>query len=69
MLLKIAIKKGGGKVLVPAGKFLTGAIHLESNVELHLADSAVILFSTDAKDYLRWCSQRWEGMELMNYSA
>ena len=28
---------GGGRVLVPPGKFLTGAIHLKSNVELHVA--------------------------------
>src|SRR5262249_39843075 len=29
-------KAGGGRVVVPAGEFLTGAIHLKSNVELHL---------------------------------
>ena len=27
---------GGGRVDVPAGKFLTGPIHLKSNVNLHL---------------------------------
>jgi len=61
-------KSGGGKVVVPLGKFLTGAIHLEDNVELHLADSAVILFSAEPKDYLPLVFTRWEGMELMNYS-
>jgi polygalacturonase len=29
---------GGGRVVIPKGSFLTGAIHLESNVNLHLAD-------------------------------
>src|SRR3954466_15041927 len=37
---------GGGRVLVPAGVFLTGPVHLQSNVELHLVDGATLLFST-----------------------
>ncbi len=61
-------KSGGGRVIVPPGNFLTGAIHLKSNVELHLADSARIVFSSDPKDY-PIVFTRWEGMELMNYSA
>src|SRR5215510_9026247 len=32
-------KAGGGRVLVPAGTFLTGAIHLKSNVELERSTS------------------------------
>ena len=62
-------KSGGGRVTVPPGIFLTGAIHLKSNVNLHLADSSTILFSTNPKDYLPLVFTRWEGMELMNYSA
>lgn len=61
-------ENGGGRVIVPEGTFLTGAIHLKSNVNLHLADSAVILFSRDTADYLPMVFSRWEGMELMNYS-
>src|SRR5437879_5939564 len=37
-------KAGGGRVVVPAGEFLTGAIHLKSNVNLHLAKNATIKF-------------------------
>lgn len=59
---------GGGRVIVPAGTFLTGAIYLESNVELHLENNAKILFSRDAKDY-PIVFTRWEGMECMNYSS
>ena len=33
-------KAGGGRVLVPAGVWLTGPIHLKSNVELHVAEGA-----------------------------
>lgn len=61
-------KQGGGRVIVPLGVFLTGAIHLKSNVELHLVDSAKIVFSRNSKDY-PIVFTRWEGMELMNYSA
>lgn len=61
-------KSGGGRVVVPLGNYLTGAIHLKSNVNLHLADSAKITFSVDTKHY-PIVFGRWEGMELMNYSA
>lgn len=60
-------KKGGGIVLVPKGKYFTGAIHLESNVNLHLEAGAEILFSTNPKDY-PIVHTSFEGTELMNYS-
>lgn len=59
---------GGGRVVVPAGKFLTGPIHLKSNVNLHLAADSHILFVTDTKAYLPPVFTRWEGVELMGYS-
>jgi len=59
---------GGGKVVVPAGEFLTGAIHLKSNVNLYISKNAVVKFSTDPKKYLPMVFTRWEGVELMNYS-
>jgi polygalacturonase/lysophospholipase L1-like esterase len=61
-------KAGGGRVVVPAGAFLTGAIHLRSNVNLHVAAGATIKFSQDPAKYLPLVFTRWEGMELMNYS-
>ncbi len=59
---------GGGRVVIPAGTFLTGAIHLRSNVNLHISDGATLKFSHDPKHYLPLVFSRWEGMELMNYS-
>lgn len=59
---------GGGRVVVPRGTFLTGGIHLESNVNLCISDSAVLKFSTNPEDYLPVVYTRWEGVELMNYS-
>src|SRR3989442_6275641 len=61
-------KAGGGRVVVPAGEFLTGAIHLKSNVNLYLAKNSTIKFSQDPKKYLPVVFTRWEGMELMSYS-
>jgi polygalacturonase len=60
-------KAGGGRVLVPAGTFLTGAVHLLSNVELHLDQQATLRFDTNPASY-PIVFTRWEGMELMNYS-
>lgn len=59
---------GGGKVIVPSGKFLTGPIHLKSNVNLHTLSGAVILFSKNPEDYLPVVHTSYEGVELMNYS-
>ncbi|MFB3827619.1 MAG: glycoside hydrolase family 28 protein [Bryobacteraceae bacterium] len=44
-------QQGGGTVLVPAGNYLCGTIHLKSRVTLHLDNGAVILGSPDNADY------------------
>jgi polygalacturonase len=59
---------GGGHVIVPDGKFVTGPIHLKSHVDLHLSDGAEILFTQETKSYLPQVLTRFEGIELMNYS-
>ena len=59
---------GGGHVVVPAGRFLTGPIHLQSNVDLHLSAGAVILFKQDPAAYLPPVPTRYEGNDLRNYS-
>ena len=61
-------RAGGGRVVVPAGEFLTAAIHLQSNVNLHVSKGTTIKFDRDPKKYLPLVFTRWEGMELMNYS-
>src|SRR4051812_9636120 len=42
---------GGGTIVVPAGRFLTGAIFLKPGVNLHLERDAVLLGSTNIDDY------------------
>ncbi len=59
---------GGGKILIPKGTYLTGPIHLLSNINLHFEDSAKIVFTTDKNSYLPNVFTRFEGMECMNYS-
>lgn len=59
---------GGGRVLVPAGRYHTGAVHLLDDVDLHLAEGAVLAFSQDPDDYLPPVRTRYEGMDCYNYS-
>ena len=58
---------GGGRVVVPAGKWFTGAIRFKSNCELHLSEGSEVLFSQDPNDYLPAVHTSWEGMECWNY--
>ncbi|MBN2424952.1 MAG: glycoside hydrolase family 28 protein [Calditrichaceae bacterium] len=59
---------GGGKVVIPNGTYLTGAIHLKSNVNLYVSKSAVVLFMKDVKRFLPVVFTRFEGIECYNYS-
>ena len=59
-------KKGGGRVIVPAGTWLTGPITLRSNVNLHIEKGATLLFAFDTSLF-PIVKTRWEGMDLMNY--
>ncbi|MCX6874019.1 MAG: glycoside hydrolase family 28 protein [Verrucomicrobia bacterium] len=61
-------KAGGGKVIVPAGRWLTGPIRLQSNIHLYLSEGATLLFSQDFKDYLPVVFVRWAGHECYNFS-
>jgi unsaturated rhamnogalacturonyl hydrolase len=63
-----ASRQGGGRVVVPPGAFTTGAIHLKSNVNLHVSAGATIRFSQDPAAYLPVVLTRFEGVECWNYS-
>src|SRR5690348_10180617 len=60
-------KAGGGRVVVPHGEFITGAIELKSNVNLYVSEGATVRFSRDPSKY-PLVFTRWEGTECMNYS-
>jgi polygalacturonase len=54
----------GGKVIIPAGIYLSGSIHLKSNVELSLDRGATLLGSTNLSDYEK--NDRWYALILAN---
>ena len=60
-------KKGGGRVIVPAGTFNTGAITLLSNVNLVVEKDAVLQFVFEP-DLYPIVPTRWEGIDCWNLS-
>ena len=61
-------KKGGGRVIVPAGQtFLTGAINLKSHVNLHIEEGAILQFAFEPGLY-PIVETSWEGLECFNLS-
>lgn len=48
-----AAQRGGGTVTVPAGRYLSGTIHLRSHITLHLENGAIILGSSAEERELR----------------
>jgi len=66
--IEAASQAGGGRVIVPAGEYLTGPIHLKSRIELHLDHGATLKFKTDPDAYLPAVRSWFEGMECFNYS-
>jgi polygalacturonase len=53
--------KGGGKITIPAGIWLTGPIILKSNLEMHLAPGAMVIFSSN-KDLYPLVETSFEGL-------
>ena len=62
-----ASKNGGGKVVIPAGTYMTGAITLLSDVNLVIEKDAVIKFAFEPELY-PIVYTRYEGLDLYNYS-
>ena len=60
-------KLGGGKVVVPAGKWQTGALRLASGIELVVSKDALLQFVFDRSLY-PLVKTSWEGMMCWNYS-
>lgn len=59
---------GGGRIVVPAGRWTTGPVRFRSNCELHLAKGAELLFTDDLQEYLPGVRVSWEGVECYNVS-
>jgi polygalacturonase len=63
-----AVKKGGGTIYFPAGKYLTGAIELKSNITVLIDAGAEIHFSDNFDDYLPMVKSRYEGVDVTSFS-
>jgi len=59
--------RGGGTIYVPPGVYLTGPIHLKSNMTLYIDNGAILKFSQDLEDF-PLVYTRWEGEEQKVYS-
>lgn len=59
-----AYENGGGKVVIPAGIWLTGPIEIKSHIELHVATGAVLVFDKNKEEYPLYTSD-YEGMEAI----
>lgn len=66
--IEAASKVGGGTVYFPAGKYLTGPIHLKSNITIFIDAGAELHFSDDFDHYLPMVPSRWEGTDVTNFS-
>ncbi len=62
-------RQGGGTVIVPEGRWLSGRIQLRSNICLHLDRGAELHFSGDIKDYLPVVPARNEGIDVNSLGA
>ncbi|QPH40248.1 glycoside hydrolase family 28 protein [Pedobacter endophyticus] len=66
--IEAASKAGGGTVYFPAGKYLTGAIHLKSNITIFIDAGAELHFSDNFDDYLPMVKSRYEGVDVTSFS-
>lgn len=60
-------KAGGGRVVIPAGTWKTGALRLKSHVNLVIEKGATLFFEFDRSLY-PLVETRWEGLDCINYS-
>jgi len=58
---------GGGTLFFPAGKYLTGAIRLKSNITIELEAGSTLLFSDNFDDYLPFVEMRHEGILMKSF--
>ena len=66
--IEAASKKGGGTIYFPAGKYLTGPIHLKTNITILIDAGAELHFSDKFEDYLPMVESRYEGVDLKSFS-
>ena len=58
---------GGGTLFFPAGTYLTGSIHMKSNITLELEAGATLKFSENFDDFLPYVEVRHEGIMMKSF--
>ena len=66
--INAAEKKGGGTIYFPAGKYLTGPIHLKSNITIFIDAGAELHFTDNFDEYLPMVASRFEGTNVNSFS-
>ncbi|WP_448699234.1 glycosyl hydrolase family 28 protein [Mucilaginibacter sp. AW1-3] len=59
----------GGTVLIPQGKFVSGALFLKSHMTLQIAKGGILKGSINEADYLPYINNRFEGWEMKTYAS
>ena len=59
----------GEQVYIPKGDFMTGSLRLHSDMELYIEEGAILHGTTVVDDYKPKIKSRFEGIEMMCYSA
>jgi polygalacturonase len=62
--IAVVSEKGGGRVTVPRGIWLTGPIVMKSNINLHVEAGALVIFSKK-KDLYPLIESNWEGWKTV----
>jgi hypothetical protein len=61
-------KRGGGAIVIPAGKFLTGTLTLKSNLRIHIEAGGELLASPNLQDYNSAHRHLLYGKAIQNFS-
>lgn len=61
-------KAGGGRVVVPAGDWISGPIRFKSGCKLFLSEGSRVVFDDDMSLYLPAVHTTYAGLECFNYS-
>ncbi|SOD96768.1 rhamnogalacturonidase [Spirosoma fluviale] len=67
-VIDLAVRKGGGVVIIPRGTFMSGALFFKPKTHLHVVEGAVLKGSNNIADYPKLPS-RMEGQNLDYFAA
>ncbi len=67
-VIDLAAENGGGVIVVPAGTYMTGALHFRQGVNLYVSAGGTLKGSDDISDY-DFCETRIEGETCLYFDA